>query len=163
MIKSLYRSASGMLVRQVRMDAISNNIANVNTTGFKRDNLFAKRMIDSLPVAGNLNGEHDPLADSLEMFTDPSVGSFEKTGSPFHVAINGSGFFVVNTPNGDRLTKSGAFHVNNEGSLVDANGNAVSGKGGPISIPDGQTAFITENGNVVSNGIVIGSLKVVEM
>jgi flagellar basal-body rod protein FlgF len=163
MVKGLYRSASGMLVRQVRMDAISNNIANVNTTGFKRDNIFAKQLIDSMSIVDSSNGEHGSVADSLELYTNTSDGSYKATGHPLDAAIVGKGFFVVTTAEGQMLTRNGHFNPNNEGILSDSNGNPVEGDGGPISIPDGSIASINEHGEVVANGGVIGKLKIVDV
>mgnify|MGYP000267986726 CR=1 FL=1 len=163
MVKGLFRSASGMLVRQTRMDAISNNIANVNTTGYKRDSIFAQRLVEAMPVVGNLRGNHDPHSDTLDMFTDSSTGSFTKTDHPLDVAIQGTGFFVIDTPEGQRLTRNGHFQVDAEGNLVDSNGNAVSGDGGQITLPLNADAYISENGEVVADGEVVGKLQVVEM
>ena len=163
MVKGLYRSASGMLVRQIRMDAISNNIANVNTTGFKRDNIFAKQLIEAMSIVDSSNGENGSLADSLELYTNTSDGSYKATGHPLDAAIVGKGFFVVATPEGPRLTRNGHFNPNREGILSDSNGNPVQGTGGPISIPDGSIASINEHGEVVADGIVIGKLKIVEV
>jgi flagellar hook-basal body protein len=93
MIKSLFRAASGMLVRQTMIDVISNNLSNVNTTGFKRNDAFARLMLNTNPIEGNLVGNHDSHSSSLEEYTDFTVGPIEHTGNRLDVAIKGKGFF----------------------------------------------------------------------
>ncbi len=156
MIRGMYTSASGMMAQQWRMDAVSNNLANVDTTGYKEDQavhkafpqLLLRRMntnIVSLPISGEnpVLGSMDkaPVIGKLgtgvevnEIFTVFTQGAFQESGNPFDLALEGEGFFVVETPYGERLTRNGSFHIGPEGLLVTKEGYPVLGEDGPIQL-----------------------------
>jgi flagellar basal-body rod protein FlgF len=126
------------LSRQValsrELEAVANNIANLNTTGFKADGTLFEEFL--MPVARD---HQFPPADSRVSFVrdranwrDLSQGPVQRTGNPLDVAINGEAFFVVQTPRGDRYTRNGAFQINVNGELVNSEGDRVLGEGGPI-------------------------------
>ena len=162
MIKSLFRAASGMLVRQTMIDVISNNLSNINTTGFKRNDAFARLMLETNPIEGNLIGQHDPHSNSLEEYTDFSVGPIEHTGNRLDLAIKGKGFFEIQDQNGNTfLSRNGNFTVNANEELVDANGNKVMGEGGEISVPEGKVISINDRGEVLAGEEIVGRIKVV--
>lgn len=127
------------LSRQVtlerQMDVVANNVANVNTNGFKADrSLFAEYL---MPTAreDNFIGRDRRISHVLDRatFHDLAQGSPDQTKNPLDVAINGDGFFVVQTPAGERYTRDGGFQLNNQGQLVNSSGYPVIGNNGPIT------------------------------
>jgi flagellar basal-body rod protein FlgF len=144
------------LSRQVtlerQMDVIANNVANVNTNGFKADrSLFQEFLSPGAREDNFAAGRDRRLSHVMDRatFRDYSQGSFEPTKNPLDVAIDGNAFFVVQTPAGERYTRDGSFQINNQGQLVNASGYPVLGSGGPIQFQstDKQIA-IAADGNV---------------
>jgi len=165
MIKGIYSSGAGMQPRMTRLEVLANNIANANTTGFKKDNLFIQTMKNAALSQIQGNG---PLAglDSKE-YTDFSEGSLNQTKAPFDLALQGRGFFVVETPQGNRYTRNGHFSLSTDGTLVNGDGYAVMGTSGPIRIPQPErtpdsTILIDENGNVSNGTTLIGKVRVAD-
>ena len=157
MIRGLYTGASGMVAQMYRMDALANNIANVDTTGYKNDiavekaypEMLLRRMNDNgvrtIPLSGTPPrlGSFDvaPVIGKLgtgvelnELYTDFAQGALKQTQNPFDFALQGKGFFVVQTPYGNRLTRDGGFVLGPEGLLVTKDGYPVLGEKGPIHI-----------------------------
>jgi flagellar basal-body rod protein FlgG len=154
MIRALHIAASGMAAQQTNIDAISHNIANVNTTGFKKgrsefqDLLYAHIQT---PFSGNkaiLAVGHGAQTSHLQrIFTN---GNLQLTGNTYDLAIVGQGFFRIRQENGtEAYTRDGQFRLDNQGRLVTHTGNLVMGENGPISIPADA-----ENPEVTSTGIV---------
>lgn len=161
-----------MVVQQHTMDAISNNLANVDTTGYKEDvsihkafpELLLRRMnteITGLPLSGNapILGSVDraPVVGKLgtgveqnEVYTVFSQGAFKETGNSFDMALEGDGFFVVDTPYGERLTRNGSFLIGPEGYLVTKEGYQVLGENGPIQAKL-NNFIVDQDGNVFQN------------
>ncbi|MBI5473229.1 MAG: flagellar basal-body rod protein FlgF [Ignavibacteriae bacterium] len=165
MIKGLYSSSNGMPPMLVRMEVIANNLANINTTGFKKDAMFVEMMNDAgaaPPVgAGELSGRLNVVR-----MTDFAEGSLEQTGNPLDLALQGAGYFVVQTPEGERYTRNGNFTLALDGSLVTQDGFQVLGKGGRIKFPDVQRVVrgdvaINAAGEITMDKNVIGQLRVV--
>lgn len=134
MLRSLYTAASGMLANQLYVDSISNNLSNVNTTGFKKAKVeFQDLLYQTMVEPGSTTSEGVRLPGSLQVGLGvKSVGnvrSFEQgsltqTGNALDMAIEGSGFFVVKTANqGTAYTRDGSFKVNADGMIVTADGN----------------------------------------
>jgi len=170
MERGSYIAASGGLVQLRKLEVISNNLANVNTAGFKRQYLvnrtqgfeetFAKELEAKDPYA---RGDHARTAgvSSIETVTDFSIGPVKATGNPFDVALrNPKDFFVVNTPSGVQYTRAGNFTLNESGSLVTMDGMEVQGDGGAIAVRPGR-AQITDDGSVTVDGQRVGRLQVV--
>ncbi|MPM36300.1 Flagellar basal-body rod protein FlgG [bioreactor metagenome] len=161
MVRGLYSAATGMTVQRNRMDVLTNNIVNAETTGFKSDSLHTssfdevmlKRINDpNVSIYGGSDvGAYDYGTHIDELVTDFSEGNFEQTGKPTDLAIQGEGFFAVETPNGERYTRAGNFTVNSEGYLVTGDGNYVLGENGRIYV--GSDKF-----TVSADGTVTGSL-----
>lgn len=146
------------------MQTIANNLANVNTTGFKADRMmFVEHLVKSE------GGERliDPkLAFVRDIATrvDFSEGPLEATGNELDVAIRGEGFFVVQTENGDeRFTRSGRFQLNADGELTTPEGNRILGEGNqPIVVgPTDVDIEITPEGTISSRNGEIGQLRIV--
>jgi flagellar basal-body rod protein FlgG len=168
MLRGIYTSASGMIAQGRRVDIISNNLANVATTSFKRSEpairgfhqLFSKesqrhpaaRGTDQVPGGGSA------VDATMEDF---SPGPIIDTGNPLDVAIDGSGYFVVQTPFGNRYTRAGNFSLNSLGHLVTAEGYPVLGQEGPIMV-QGENVKIAANGDVLVNGIPAETIALVD-
>ena len=144
------------LSRQVtlerQMDVIANNVANVNTNGFKADrSLFQEFLANGAREDNFMAGRDRRLSHVVDRatFRDYAQGSFEPTNNPLDVAIDGGGFFVVQTPQGERYTRDGSFQINNQGQLVNSSGFPVLGTSGPIQFQQTDKQInIAHDGNV---------------
>jgi len=146
MIDSLYIGATGMQAQQMNIDVIANNLANVNTSGFKRNRIdFADLVYRSMGVSSPTAaseatnpvraGMGTAVMASGKVFT---LGDVKKTDQPFDLAVRGQGFFEIAMPDGTTAyTRSGAFQLNGEGVLVTQNGFPLSGS---IQVPPDATA-----------------------
>ncbi len=150
MIRGWYTGASGMQAQQVRLDAISNNLANVDTDGYKRDTavhkafaqLLLRRMDDDGVYLHPLgSGDLAPIIGKLgtgvetnELFTEFEQGPLKQTESDFDLALDGKGFMAVSTPSGERYTRNGSFVLGKEGYLETKEGFPVMGENGPIRV-----------------------------
>ncbi len=143
--KGIFTALSGAMVQSQRLDTIANNIANVNTTSFKKDEqtfreyltsyekppdvIQVPRVPASIESFYDMQGGDRALAESAGTYTDFSQGVIKPTGNPLDLALEGDGFFEVLTPQGVRLTRNGAFNVSNEGILVNREGHPVLREG----------------------------------
>ncbi len=165
----------GALSNEMRLDIIANNLANVNTPGYKGDkvafqDVFQRMATDTAPDARGALRDKQLLPrpiilgkPRLAMQTvDTTQGPLESTGNVFDLAISGPGFFRVQTPDGSFLTRNGQFYRSAQGQLVTNQGYPVLGQGGTVTIPDGGAVNITPDGNVLVNNQVIGSIDVVK-
>jgi flagellar basal-body rod protein FlgF len=166
MIRGLYTAASGLTVQWERQEAIANNLANADTVGYKRDDMigtsFGEYMIYAVR-AGNARyiGNASSGSVGFETVTDYSPGELRQTGNPLDLALEGEGFFVVQTPQGERLTRNGDFTLDQAGNLVNHQGYPVLGENGPIVLR-GSAAEILADGRVRVGGEVIDRLRVVK-
>ncbi len=158
-LQSVYMLASGGKRALEQLDTVSNNIANVNTPGFKK--LLEVEMYQDIPVNG---GEASKLLtfprfrETLPVFAQ---GSLQKTDAPFDFAISGNGFFKVQTKAGPFLTRNGHFHTDKDGYLVDTNGNKVlSTNNTPIMIDPSQPFNVTSGGKVFQGAVEVAALAV---
>lgn len=120
----LTSAAAALHFYERRQQAIANNLANVNTTGFKKERVFG-RMVDDAVAA----------ADSM---TDRSQGDITPTGNALDIAMQGDAFLVVQTPDGERLTRGGSLRLDDQRHLVTSQGHLVLGQDGPITLPQGD-------------------------
>lgn len=170
MLKGIYSSASGMMAEAVRTDVISNNLANVNTTGFKKDVAIEQSFRELLlhKIEGcepsRVVGGVGTGVDIVEISPLMDNGIHHLTGNKLDVALEGEGFFVVDTAAGERYTRDGAFFLNNEGYLVNVNGDYILGEQGRISIQPEQSVNIDigTDGVITAGGMVIDRLRVVD-
>ena len=150
MIRGWYTGASGMRAQQWRLDAVSNNLANVDTNGYKRDvaafKAFPELLIrrqdddgvyqhpfgssDAAPIVGKMGMG----VELNELFTNFEQGAMKETSSDFDLALDGKGFFSVATPWGERYTRNGSFQLGKEGFLETKEGYPVMGENGPIRV-----------------------------
>lgn len=162
MLRSLYSSASGMQSQQLNLDTISNNLANVNTTGFKKSKIeFQDLLYQTYRPAGADQGGGNLLPTGLQVGHGSRVvatskifttGEFTRTGESLDVAIQGDGFFEVQLPDGTRAyTRDGALKRASDGRVVTSDGLVVQGGFQPI--PAGTTDIsISPNGDVETRG-----------
>ncbi|MFQ1700439.1 flagellar hook-basal body complex protein [Loktanella agnita] len=141
------------------MRAVANNIANASTTGFRAEGVMFSEYIDAL-------GANDPslsMAAARVRETEMTQGSLSQTGGPFDLAIEGDGFFLIEAPGGQRLTRAGAFRPNQNGDLVTADGYQVLDAGGaPVFVPQGAGRIaISPDGTMSAGGQPIGQIGVV--
>ena len=161
---------SRQMVLQREMEVIANNIANIDTNGFKADfSLFEEYLMPGTREGGFR------VADSRVSFVhdrgtliDLNQGALQRTGNPLDVAINGDGFLVIQTPQGERYTRNGALQINPQGELVTSEGYQVLSDAGPIAFQPQDTGItINQEGTVsVKNGanateIIRGKLRLV--
>jgi flagellar basal-body rod protein FlgF len=142
-------SRQATLERQ--MDVVSNNIANVNTTGYKADSSLFEEYLTSGAHEDNFVGTDRRVSyvQDRGTFRNFSQGAAEQTKNPLDLAIDGSGFLVVQTPAGERYTRDGGLQLNNQGQLVTVAGNPVLGAGGPIVFqPTDHDINITPDGTI---------------
>ena len=167
MIRGLYSSAAGMIAESLRNDTIANNLANASTTGYKKDIAVTKDFASMLIYRINDGAQAEQIgslgAGSLldEVATIHTTGSIRPTGNQLDAAIEGQGYFTVETPNGVRYTRDGSFSRSGQGQLVTKDGNRVLGVGGPIQLPDGQVT-ISPDGRIQVDGQQIGQLQLTE-
>jgi flagellar basal-body rod protein FlgF len=158
MENTLLIGLSRHLTLERQMDAVANNIANINTTGYKANRSLFQEYLRSGAHEDNFVGSDRRVSYVTEglNYHDYSPGPLEQTKNPLDVAIDGSGFLAVQTPAGERYTRDGGLQLNNQGQLVTAVGNPVLGTSGPIVFqptdhdinvaPDGTITVLQGNG-----------------
>lgn len=174
MIRGIYTSASGMILNQKLMDLTANNIANVSTTGFKRDvaqvesfrRMLAYRIYDKA-FPDNRIGYMSLGADVSRIVSDFSQGLYIKTDQPLNLAIRGNGFFAVEVAanqGGQQVfyTRNGAFTLNSRGELVTPDGFYVLGQNGRIVFQNHGQIRIDEQGNIYQDGRFVDRLRLVD-
>jgi flagellar basal-body rod protein FlgF len=117
------------------LDIVANNIANIDTNGYKADNAAFSQFLSSGASDGEFNGNDRRISfvQDRASWIDLSAGAIERTGNPLDVAIDGNGYLVVQTTRGKRYTRNGALAINGSGQLVTSQGDAVLGTSGPIT------------------------------
>jgi len=162
MLRSFYIAGTGMLAQREKMDIVTNNIVNVDTTGYKKDTLITRSFKDMM--IQSMNGQDiGPLNTGIhvdDVVTSFDQGNLEQTDRLTDVALEGDGFFVVNTAAGIRFTRDGAFAVNSDGYLVNSEGNYIQGVNGNIFVGSGEFT-IDEQGYVTVNGQTVNRLLLV--
>jgi len=151
MQNSLLVGLSAQVALGREMDVIANNLANLNTTGFKADGAVFQEFISPTARVDNFLAADRRVSFVQDRATwvDISQGPLERTGNPLDVAVDGRGYFAVQTPRGERYTRNGAFQINNTGELVTSEGYQVLGDAGPIVFqPTDRDITISEDGTV---------------
>jgi flagellar basal-body rod protein FlgG len=158
MIRALYTAASGMNAQQLNMDNVANNLANVNTAGFKKSRVeFQDLVYQEMRAAGTQASSSTEAPTGLEVglgtkpvatARDFSAGNLRSTAAPLDLAINGAGFFQVSMPDGTTAyTRAGSFHLNAQGVVVTSDGYPLEPA---ITIPATATSVTISNDGVVS-------------
>ena len=133
-------AAAALQMLERKQQVLANNLANANTRGFKGEAVFARMVGDAVSVA--------------DTSVDRAQGSMTPTHNALDVAVEGDGFFVVQTPAGERFSRGGSFELNSSRQLVDESGNSVLGEDGPITLPAGDV-------NIGADGVVRVNTKTV--
>ena len=153
---TIYKAAAGAILQQIRLEAYANNLANVNTVGFKADQPVFRFDAPEIPTETPNSGVRlSPYALPLEYVTNFQPGPVHETGGSLDVAIMGNGFLEVKTSEGLQYTRNGRLSINAEGYLSTPDGLPVMGQGGEISIEGGRV-------EVLVDGAVVGMLKVMD-
>jgi flagellar basal-body rod protein FlgG len=157
MMRALYSAASGMTAQQLNVDNIANNLANANTAGYKsRQAQFQDLLYQNMVTPGASAGQQTTVPTGLQVglgtrtssneiiFTQ---GNFQETDNPLDLVIQGKGFFQIKLPSGEvAYTRAGSFHTDQNGNIVDSNGNQLQPT---VTIPaDAQTLTIATDGTV---------------
>ena len=155
----IYKAVSGSVAQMKNLDVLANNLAHVDTPGFKAD---ALRFEEALDNAQNGTKFVDTPGTSVRM----TQGALRKTDNPLDVALTGDGFLVVDTPDGSKLTRAGRLMIAEDGTLQTAAGLSVQGLSGSINVPpalNGNQAAITIDGKgqVMRGDQIAGQLRVV--
>ncbi|MGA7240444.1 MAG: flagellar basal-body rod protein FlgF [Bryobacteraceae bacterium] len=147
-------AASGMRSRMESLDLLANNIANASTGGYKADREFYSLYAE----------EENPATMPViqKPYTDLSQGVLQTTGNQLDLAISGQGFFTVQGPGGSLYTRNGSFRLDSGGKLVSAEGYAVQGTSGALTIPGKLPIEISSDGTVMQDGKVIGQLQIAD-
>jgi flagellar basal-body rod protein FlgF len=161
MDNTIYVGLSRQILLQRELDIVANNLANVDTAGYKFEDLISNA--DSVP-----SPKPGPGATPVVFVTaagvarDYSQGPLTQTGAPLDVAIDGKGFFQISTPAGTRFTRDGRFRLDAAGKLVTQDGEAVQGQGGDITLdPKKGAVMISAGGTISQAGQTVGKLQVV--
>lgn len=167
MDRGTYIAASGGLAQFRKLEIVNNNLANINTVGFKREVIEGEaqsfdKTLASLITKGDPYAKGDqqrtPAVINVSSSTDFAQGPIQSTGNPLDVALrNSNEFFAVNTPQGLQYTRAGNFTLNSEGTLVTQDGYEVQGDGGSIQLT-GPNSNIQSDGSVLAGGTVQGAL-----
>ncbi len=180
MVRGLYTAWTGLRNEEKRMDVITNNMANANTTGYKKVEATAQSFDSHLAVKINDRIEGPDLVRSVggvtlgvkigETYYDMSQGSFKQTEDLYNFALSGNGFFTISTTDKSgvehiRYTRDGDFTVTKDGYLVTKDGDMVLGDGGnPIRIPGADTAKVSVNslGEIYADDTYVSTLQIVD-
>jgi flagellar basal-body rod protein FlgF len=170
MIKGLYTSALGLSVLNKQQEVTTNNLANAQTAGYKKDVLVAESFPEMLLYRLNAPedcGKTPPQVGSVslgvkinDVFTDHSTGTRRTSENPLALALAEEGYFTVNTPQGERYTRKGDFTLDDQGRIVSAEGYPLMGERGEI-IVRGSDVQVDQQGCIYSEGIEIDRLKIV--
>ncbi len=151
MDRGLFVALSGAVIQEKRLEILTNNLANVNTAGFKKESPVFE---EALPLPYGVRY----YSKTNSVVTDMTPGIAEKTERPLDLAVNGSGFFTVETPYGIRYTRDGNFTLGPGGKLITKEGYAVLGEKGAIKLTSSDIS-IDSQGNIKEHGATVGKLK----
>ena len=164
MDNTLLVSLSQQLAAYRSMDVIANTLANLSTPAFKRETVKFEELVQQLRPSEDQSGPQTlSFVQDTGVVRDLSEGRLERTRAPFDLAINGKGYFVVQTAGGDRYTRNGHLTLNGDGQLITDSGEAIQGDGGAITITaDDGDIHVATDGTVSGKQGQIGKLRVVD-
>ena len=176
MVKGLYTAYTGMINEQHRMDVLTNNLANANTVGFKKEGATSQAFDDvlALKIKDTTDASMVKPLGGMSMgvkigenYTDHSQGSLRETGNTYDIALSGTGFFTVEFKNkagetSTKYTRDGGFTLNKEGYLVTKDGDYVLGTNGRIKVDPLQTSVIDKQGRIYQNDRLVATLKITD-
>lgn len=164
MQNALFVGTSSQIALQRELEVIANNVANASTTGFKARNSRFEEYLMPTASADSFQSPDRRLSYVIDKGTtlDLTQGSIEQTGNPLHIAVRGEAFLTVQTPQGPRYTRNGAFEIDAQGNLVTSDGHQVQGEAGPITLNPQETGVsIGPDGTVSTNVGIRGRLRLV--
>lgn len=166
MLNGIYTIARGMNAFQKENDVISNNLANVSTAGFKGQQVVYQSFPEILMSRMDEQGDHvigtkGTGVQIIATYTNFQPGSMMKTDNPLDLAIEGNGFFAVQTPGGVAYTRAGHFTVNELGQMATEEGYLLLGENGPIQTM-GQALTVGEDGSIIIEGLQEDQLQIVD-
>lgn len=184
--KGVYSALSGAMAQSLKLDTIANNIANINTPGFKRDQqtfreyltanekppevIQVPKTVASIESFYDMQGGDKSYVDAIGTYTDFSQGGLKHTGNAFDVAFDGKGFFEIATPSGIKLTRHGSFSLDGNGQLVTKEGWPVMAASNPGVDPArrviklfGDNVSVSATGDVFQGDDLIAKLSVVNV
>ena len=164
MNSGMYAAVSGSLTAMRRLDIISNNLANVNTPGYKKDKMSFEGLLAGTanPPAVPQGKTADPVLQKENIYIDYAAGPTSQSGNPLDLALDGDGFFAVTTPQGTAYTRQGNFRASVDGTLVTVDGYPVQGTGGASIRVQGSQVEINAKGVVTVDGTQAGTISVVD-
>ncbi|MGE5362990.1 MAG: flagellar hook-basal body protein [Bacteroidota bacterium] len=155
MIKSIYKTAQNMYAKENNLEIVANNVSNVNTSGFKRELPFSEIMsrYQNTPV---------------KQITDTQQGNYTQTSNPLDLTVSGNSYFLVNTPEGQQVSKNGRFRISEDGFLVNEQGYHVMGRKGDINFHEAgvdqeQSVNISKSGEIRLGETYVGELQIVKV
>lgn len=155
MMYGVNTAVSAAVKKLSQHDYVTHNLANANTPGYKAERLIFVRR----PETDSMT--EDSFSHAPVVLIDHSPGTLQKSGNPLDVAIQGEGYFVIETKDGERYTRNGSFTLNQDGELITMSGDAVLGEGGRIRI-SGKKIEISNEGTINVDGSDAGKLKIVD-
>lgn len=161
MADGIYGALSGAMAQEKALEVVANNIANVNTTGFKADRISFREVQAEVEAYRNTE-DRQVVVDSIS--PDMSGGPLKYTGNALDVAAANDGFFVVSSRGGERYTRAGNFTIDGAGRLSTMDGNLVLGQGGPIQVGDidgAKNLMIDEEGTVFRDNVQVDRIRMV--
>lgn len=158
MSHAIYTALSGAVAQERNLETIADNLANVNTAGFKGSRLSFRSLLAAQEGVDGQSTPHIQVEISHNQ-NDFTQGHVVKTGNRLDVAMRGAGFFSVLTPNGERLTRQGSFVHGGDGVLRTQNGDKVMGEAGVISAPPDRPMIINNDGSVFCDDVYIDMIK----
>mgnify|MGYP001043455679 FL=1 len=159
MFSGVYHAAAGMRVREHLLDLTANNLANGAASGYRRDIPCFEITVPSRVQTAGAQPASLPYELVARTAVDLSPGPIRQTDNPLDLALDGPGFFAVQTPNGILYTRAGCFTRNANGQLVTQDGYPVLTDRGPVAIA-GTSVRVDENGNITVDGTAVGKLLI---
>jgi flagellar basal-body rod protein FlgF len=154
---AMYKALSGAIAQIRKLEVASQDLANINTSGYKGQRLAFNEVLAARLPAGTRSGGFVAVGDQRTNFLQ---GELQGTGNPFHLAIDGEGYFVVETLRGERYTRNGGFTLSADGTLITPQGEPLMGEGGPIQMTGGKME-IGVDGTVHSENGEVDKLRIV--
>lgn len=186
-IKGLYTAVSGSMAQNLRLETVANNLANVNTPGFKKDSQVFREYLTanekpptviqvpkvpaSIESFYDMQGGDKSYVEANGTYSDFSQGGLKSTGNALDLAIDGKGFFEVATPRGVRFSRNGSFSIDGQGQLVNKEGWPILRRSEPgippdqrtIKISSGGRVAIGENGEITADGESLGQISLIDV
>jgi flagellar basal-body rod protein FlgG len=163
MDRGIYPIVSGAIAQERRIDMLTENLANIQTPGYKRQKPLFKTFLSNALVGANVKGKSDQVFTRMVgSFFDWKTGSFKPTGNPFDLALDGEGFFAVQSAKGEtEYTRNGNFVLNAKRELTTRDGAMLLGESGPIQLPVG-TVTVNQAGEIQVDGAQLDTLRVLQ-